>query len=366
MSDIRFNRWLHQSGTGGVYQDSTGRVGIGTSVPTSTLDIVGTVNATTLNVTAGGSSSLTTLNVSGVSTFSGRASFIGAGSSVGINTNNPTKTLDVRGETTFGVGITPSDLNWNKDTYQQVYSFSGITGGSSSIPADGVVSLVNPNANPSNTRIGAIVFGNKVSGITVTGNAGIKAIIESYTNTNVANAADTGANIRFQTKPDNGDLTVRMTIDSAGRVTTPNQPSANWQISCNTSTFVRTLSLKRDANNNVSSVAAGNGSSHGSVGRFTAPIAGVYLITIRGTGTTISGSNELLSAYGSWSTGVNVLNPTNEVLDLRTTPLINDGIGWSCTLYLSANDYWELDWYRPASTVYVGTTFWDISTVLLG
>lgn len=32
MSDIRYNSWLHRSGTGGVYQDSSGRVGIGTSV----------------------------------------------------------------------------------------------------------------------------------------------------------------------------------------------------------------------------------------------------------------------------------------------------------------------------------------------
>jgi len=41
MSDIRFNRWLHQSGTGGVFQDSAGNVGIGSSVPTATLDING-------------------------------------------------------------------------------------------------------------------------------------------------------------------------------------------------------------------------------------------------------------------------------------------------------------------------------------
>jgi len=32
MSDIRYNGWLHRSGTGGVWQDSSGRVGIGTSV----------------------------------------------------------------------------------------------------------------------------------------------------------------------------------------------------------------------------------------------------------------------------------------------------------------------------------------------
>ena len=46
MSDIRFNRWLHNSGTGGVYQDSSGRVGIGSSVPTSSLDIAGAIKAT--------------------------------------------------------------------------------------------------------------------------------------------------------------------------------------------------------------------------------------------------------------------------------------------------------------------------------
>ena len=47
MSDIRFNNWLHQSGTGGVYQDSSGNVGIGTSVPSATLDVEGTINANT-------------------------------------------------------------------------------------------------------------------------------------------------------------------------------------------------------------------------------------------------------------------------------------------------------------------------------
>ena len=45
MSDIRFNRWLHQSGTGGVYQDGSGRVGIGSSVPSQALTVVGNINA---------------------------------------------------------------------------------------------------------------------------------------------------------------------------------------------------------------------------------------------------------------------------------------------------------------------------------
>ena len=35
MSDIRFNGWLHRSGTGGVWQDSSGNVGVGSSVPSN-------------------------------------------------------------------------------------------------------------------------------------------------------------------------------------------------------------------------------------------------------------------------------------------------------------------------------------------
>ena len=33
MSDIRFNNWKHQSGTGGVTQNSGGNVGIGSTLP---------------------------------------------------------------------------------------------------------------------------------------------------------------------------------------------------------------------------------------------------------------------------------------------------------------------------------------------
>jgi len=53
MSDIRFNRWLHQSGTGGVYQTGSGNIGIGTSVPSSILDVNGTISATSITATAG-------------------------------------------------------------------------------------------------------------------------------------------------------------------------------------------------------------------------------------------------------------------------------------------------------------------------
>ena len=41
MSDIRFNNWKHQSGTGGVVQDSGGQVGIGSTIPHATLNVGG-------------------------------------------------------------------------------------------------------------------------------------------------------------------------------------------------------------------------------------------------------------------------------------------------------------------------------------
>ena len=41
MSDIRFNNWKHQSVTGGVTQNSGGNVGIGSTLPSSKLDVGG-------------------------------------------------------------------------------------------------------------------------------------------------------------------------------------------------------------------------------------------------------------------------------------------------------------------------------------
>jgi hypothetical protein len=306
MSDIRVNRWLHQSGTGGVYQDSTGRVGIGTSVPTSALD----VQSGTIKI------GNNTLSSSGVSTFSSgivvsagttaapsisptgdsntgiffpsadtiafaeggvEAARFDSSGRLGIGTISAVKTLDVRGEATFGAGITTSDLSWAKDTYQQVYSFSGTTGGSTSSPADGCLLLGNPNTNPSATRVGTIVFGNKVSGTSVTGNPGIKAFIESYTNTNVANAADTGGLLRFYTKPDNGELAARMTIDSAGRVTTPSQPSFRAGRNSNYSPGANTDIIFNSTSNTYHHNIGGHYNT--STGRFTCPIAGKYYFT---------------------------------------------------------------------------------------
>ena len=92
MSDIRFNRWLHQSGTGGVYQDSSGNIGIGTSVPTTKVDIQGG------DIKIGGN----VLSSSGVSTFT----------TVNATTLTGNLTGDVTGNVTGNVtgGITTSQI----------------------------------------------------------------------------------------------------------------------------------------------------------------------------------------------------------------------------------------------------------------
>ena len=60
MSDIRFEGWLHRSGTGGVYQDSAGNVGIASTPPKTRFDIgnggfqvgpTGIATVTTVNTT---------------------------------------------------------------------------------------------------------------------------------------------------------------------------------------------------------------------------------------------------------------------------------------------------------------------------
>ena len=60
MSDIRFEGWLHRTGTGGVYQDSAGNVGIASTQPQQKLDIgnggfqvgpTGIATVTTVNTT---------------------------------------------------------------------------------------------------------------------------------------------------------------------------------------------------------------------------------------------------------------------------------------------------------------------------
>lgn len=451
MSDIRFNRWLHQSGTGGVYQDSSGRVGIGTSVPTTALDVqsgtikignntlsssgvstfssgpvlvgsgtstgtasqslqvtggayvsgnlgIGTTNpivsthiaistsgtALKLNNTLGGLGSYIDLDFDTYSTaqvgyanapasirviddgvYSGHISFrtkgasIGASQtekvritssgSVGIGSTIPVKPLDVRGEATFGSGITISDLSWGKDTNQLVYTFSGTAGGAN--PSDGVIALVSPNANPSATRIGSLVYGNKVSGTTATTNPGLKAGIDCTTNTNVANAADTGAYITFYTKPDNANFRSQMTLNSNGVLTKPYQPAF---LAYRNSTLSVTTTWQNISQGILTEAYdVGPVYSTSTNGRFVAPVAGKYMF--------YAGGYSVGSTSGErYGFGVKVNNLGSPDFITGGNYCITDSplTAYQVVLNLNVNDYVELWYFSAISTTLGGPTHW--------
>ena len=86
MSDIRFNNWKHQSGTGGVTQNAAGNVGIGSTLPASALDIGGDTNITGVTTASNfktGSSNLHSagVEVAGVNVLGGNTP-IGSGATI--------------------------------------------------------------------------------------------------------------------------------------------------------------------------------------------------------------------------------------------------------------------------------------------
>lgn len=149
MSDIRYNQWLHNSGTGGVSQDAGGNIGIGTTAP---LIPVGVGNTAILNVgvvTAtqfyGGGGNLTALNASNISSSTVATARLGSGTA-----NN---TTFLRGDQSWQA-VTTTTVNNNADNRvitggsgTNIYAEANLTFDGSTLALDSSTGTINVSRN---------------------------------------------------------------------------------------------------------------------------------------------------------------------------------------------------------------------------
>lgn len=134
------------------------------------------------------------------------------------------------------------------------------------------------------------------------------------------------------------------TLLSGGR------PVAIWKTNC---TVSRTVNIYNNVGNCASTYASPAAGVTGNVVRFTAPVAGFYLVNI--SAVSVSNAQTLLiSMYGSFSANNNI-STGMEILDLRRTNFSEEAYTISQVLYLAANDYIEPDIYRPTSSYHDGS-----------
>ena len=194
MSDIRFNNWKHQSGTGGVTQNAAGNVGIGSTLPASALDIGGDTNITGVTTASNfktGSSNLHSagvevagVNVLGADTpigtgatiyddggarFSGivtASSFVGDGANLtGLPVSSEFSFGTTGITTTKNLGINTSTVD-NYETVGAANSFRGIYIGDGSLIFN--ARLDNPNGYYIGTGRNALNAGPITLGSTMT------------------------------------------------------------------------------------------------------------------------------------------------------------------------------------------------------
>jgi len=187
MSDIRFNNWKHQSGTGGVTQNAAGNVGIGSTLPSSALDVGGDAQVTgvvTATTFIGALTGNVTGNVNGVVTPSGdlnvgsniklgtasgivtATSFVGSGANLtGLPVSSEFNFGTTGITTTKNLGINTATID-NYETVGAANSFRGIYIGDGSLIFN--ARLDNPNGYYIGTGRNALNAGPITLGSTMT------------------------------------------------------------------------------------------------------------------------------------------------------------------------------------------------------
>jgi len=169
MSDIRVNSWYHQSGTGGVVQDSSGNIGIGTTSAASSLVVIGDANF-------GGTGIITATKFSGA--FDGTTgSFSGDVSIGGTLTYEDVTNIDSVGLITARSGIKITGGNLEIGSSVGRFDSSGIiktAHGTESAPSH---TFINDPDNgmyrPTTNTLGFVCGGDERLRITSAGKVGI-------------------------------------------------------------------------------------------------------------------------------------------------------------------------------------------------
>ena len=149
---------------------------------------------------------------------------------------------------------------------------------------------------------------------------------------------------------------------------------ASWDITVNSSHVRSYTALTGGGQEYITAENAGNGSSHGTVGRFTAPMRGLYQVNLNAKAILTPNKNQniLLTMYGSMTYDAqNVWTTNAEIYDVRgatTGAQGQQGEGNSWYLRMAAYDYFSIDWYRPAATGYTngGGDIFNISVLKMG